>query len=193
MANTENRASRHYVSFIEVLYAVVVGETIFTYSEEFFSSPTTLSTFALFVTYCSIISSFIFWHGAIVEYPHKNSSRFFVDITVLIFYLHIIFNHSNIDALLVGFIGLYFLYLFWDFLTRIEHGRKASRLITSTINLCIVGIIYVVRELLVCLQISSLATDLFALVTLFLFIIISQVLDILRIYHRNKSHATLSD
>ena len=180
MANGETEASKHYVLFIDVLYAVVVGETIFTYGEELFNSPS-ISTLALVVTYISIISSFIFWHSAISKYPHKKPYRFFVDIIVLIVYLGIIFNHSDIDTLFCGFVILYFLYLLWDFLTRREHGKTASRLTTSTINLIVVISVFIMRQLLIYLQIPSTATDVVSLVILATFIIASQIQDILRV------------
>jgi hypothetical protein len=180
MANGETEASKHYVLFIDVLYAVVVGETIFTYGEELFNSLS-ISTLALVVTYISIISSFIFWHSAISKYPHKKPYRFFVDITVLVVYLGIVFNHSKIDTLFYGFVILYFLYLLLDFFTRREYGRGASRLTTSTINLIIVIAVFVIRQYLICLQIPSTTTDIFPLIVLATFIIISQMQDILRV------------
>lgn len=183
MANVETDASKHYVLFIDVLYAVVVGETIFTYGEELFNSPS-ISTLALIVTYISIISSFIFWHSAMSKYPHKKPYRFFVDMIVLIVYLGIIFNHSKIDTLFYGFVILYFLYLLWDFLTRREYGKAASRLTTSTVNLIMVISVFAIRQLLIYLQIfypqiPSIVTDAVPLVVLAASIIVSQVQDIL--------------
>jgi hypothetical protein len=188
MANSETEVSKHYVLFIDVLYAVVVGETIFTYGEELFNIPS-ISTLALVVTYISIISSFIFWHSAISNYPHKKPYRFFVDIIVLIVYLGIMFNHSKIDTLFYGFIILYFLYLLWDFLTRREHGKAASRLTTSAINLIVMISVFIMRQLLIYLQIlhpqiPSTVADVVPLVTLAAFIIVSQRQDILRVSMR---------
>jgi len=188
MASGETEASRHYVLFIDVLYAVVVGETIFTYGEELFnlfSSPS-VSALALVVTYISIISSFIFWHSAISKYPHKKPYRFFVDIIVLIIYLGIMFNHSKIDTLFYGFIILYCLYLLWDFLTRREYDKVVSRLTTSARNLIIVVSVFIMRQLLVYLQtlypqIPSTVTDVASLVVLAAFIIASQIQNIRRV------------
>lgn len=185
MANSETEASRHYVLFIDVLYAVVVGETIFTYGEELFNSPS-ISTLALIVTYISIISSFIFWHSAISKYPHKKPYRFFVDIIVLIVYLDIMFNHSKVDTLFYGFVTLYFLYLFWDLLTRREYDKTASRLKTSVINLVIMISVFAMRQLLFYLQTfypqsSTVFVDVTSLVVLAAFIIVSQIQDILKV------------
>lgn len=180
MVNSEVDTSKHYILFVDVLYAVVVGETIFAYGNELFSSLS-ISTFALVVTYVSIISSFIFWHSAISKFPHKKPYRFFVDILVLITYLGIVFNHPNIDTLFKGFVVLYFLYLIWDFLTRREYGKQASRLNTSTMNLGIVVVILVVHQFLTYLQIPSVATDIGSLTVLLAFIMASQYKDISRV------------
>jgi cytochrome c oxidase assembly factor CtaG len=185
MANSETEASKHYVLFIDVLYAVVVGETIFTYGEELFNIPS-ISTLALVVTYISIISSFIFWHNAISKYPHQKPYRFFVDIIVLIVYLGIMFNHSKVDTLFYGFAILYFLYLVWDFLTRREYDKTASRLKTSARNLIIMISVFIMRQLLIYLQtlypqISTIFVDVTSLVVLAAFILTSQIQDILKV------------
>lgn len=113
MATTETDDSKHYVLFIDVLYAVVVGETLFTYGEEIFGlfASYSISSIALIVTYVSIISSFIFWHKAISKYPHRNPLRFFVDIMVMVTYIGIVLNHTNLNVVFFGFVVLYSLYL----------------------------------------------------------------------------------
>jgi hypothetical protein len=192
MANNEAETSKNYVMFIDVLYAVVVGETIFTYGKELFNSLS-ISTFALFVTYVSIISSFMFWHKAISKFHHKRPYRFFVDIVVLVTYLGIVFNHANIDALFYGFIVLYSLYLLWDFLTRLEYGKQASRLTTSAINLVIVIVILGFRLFLIYKQIPSITIDITSLAVLLVFIVASQIKDILHVSKAKSTHQPKSN
>jgi hypothetical protein len=185
MANNEEKDSQKYVMFVDVLYAVVVGETIFSYGKELFSYPPTLATFALVVTYISIISSFMFWHNAISKFPHEKPYRFFVDIFVLVTYLGIVFNHQNIDALFLGFVILYSLYLIWDYLTIREYNKDVSRLKTSLINLGVVFTFCVIRLLLSYWQISATEIDVVFLSLIVTFIVVSQLRDIMHVQQLN--------
>lgn len=71
MAKQGIKDSLHYEIFIDILYAVVIGETIFEYGRELFD-PLAISTLAMITVYIAIISSWLFWHKAITRYPHKN-------------------------------------------------------------------------------------------------------------------------
>jgi len=175
----------HYEMFIDILYAVVVGEMIFTYGRELFD-PLTIPTLAMVIVYIAIISSWLFWHRAISRYPHKNPSRFFIDIIVLVTYLLMMLDHSNPDTVFLGFVILYLLFLVWDLLTRIEYGAGAGRLTSSSISLVLVLFIAIIRHLLLNFtQISSTILNSIFLFLLIAMIVISQEKDIARVSHKS--------
>ena len=143
---TETKPPNYYAVFVDVLYAVLVGETLFQFANEFLK-PLETSTFSLSVVYIALFSSWLYWHKAVVKYPHQNIGRFILDMLVLIIYLLMFFNHSNITGVFWGFTSLYFLFFVWAIFRVIEHPVQVQTLKTSLFFFIIMLLLMVVREL----------------------------------------------
>jgi hypothetical protein len=179
--NSSEESKLNYRIFVNILYAVVIGETIFEYANELLS--VSISTLALVVVYTGIISSWLFWNNAIDKYPHVSFKRFITDIIVLLSYMIMMKNHTNLDSVFIGFIFLYSLFVIWDFLTRLEHGAKSSRLKTSVINLIVISLVYATREIIFHYfeHIIRTHVNVVMLLILLIVIIVTQYMDIKRI------------
>ena len=164
----------NYPAFIEVLYAVIVGESLFVYGKELFS-PFLVSTWALVVTYMAIISSWLFWHAAVKLYSHNRIGRFIIDIFVLVTYLLIVLDHSNLYTVFFGFVFLYAFFLVWSIFTKKEQNIVANGIRDSSLNLIFGTLISISWVLLInYTQISTLILNYLFLIILATFIAITQ-------------------
>lgn len=92
----------------------------------------TISNFALFVAYISIILSWIGYHKTMEQYPFKigigGSRRFFMDLAIVFLYAALIYTRSNTLLYLAIFPIIYFFYWAWDVM--LNHEYKTH--VTST-------------------------------------------------------------
>lgn len=179
--SSPKKPNLNYQNFINILYAVVIGETIFEYANDLLSFSN--SALALLCIYAGIITSWFFWNKAISKYPHEKQWRFLVDIAVLIIYIVMMKNHSQPDYVFIGYVFLYMLFVVWDLLTRIRYGKKTSRLKTSFMNLLCVFSILAIRQVIFYFftLISESTVNTLALTTLIVIVLTTQILDIRRI------------
>jgi len=133
-SQSEKERSELFVKFIDVLFAVVIGQSFgFLSSAQGGASWVTnisqnviaLGDAVLF--YALIISSWIGYHASVKSLPIKNVSRFFVDVVLL-------FSYSLALANLKSFINTSFiisavftLYFLWGLIRLFEYADKNVR------------------------------------------------------------------
>ena len=119
----ERKLSDRLVSLVDIVFGVVFGLSIPTVfgSDTNITIPNswgnilTISNFALFVAYISIILSWIGYHKAMEQYPFKigvgGSRRFFMDPVNVFFYAGLIYAWRNTLLFLSIFSIIFLFYL----------------------------------------------------------------------------------
>lgn len=134
----ERKLSDRLVSLVDIVFGVVFGLSIPTVfgSDTNITIPNswvnilTISNFALFVAYISIILSWIGYHKAMEQYPFKigvgGSRRFFMDLAIVFLYAVLIYARSNTLLYLAIFPIIYLFYLAWDVMLNHEYRTHAT-------------------------------------------------------------------
>jgi fatty-acid desaturase len=73
--------SKHYVSFIDVMFGVMVAESFSSFKEELFAPSFTL--FVLLLSYFTILTSWLFYHRSVNKLAEKEPIRFGIDVIIL--------------------------------------------------------------------------------------------------------------
>ena len=99
----------HFVTFVEIFFAVVLGASILEPEIRALLFPpafTSLSFWSLTAVYFAAITSWMGWHKIIAEYPYSDSrigeARSIVDAIIVAVYAALLFFGSRIDNSLFG-------------------------------------------------------------------------------------------
>lgn len=129
--------SKTYVSFIDILFAVVLGQSfVLLTSKEYygtwFSSPYVhaFGLLTLLLVYGLIISSWVGYHQSVRAYPLQSIWRFFIDIILLFLYYFAFANAGNFGIVLMAITSSFLAYVFWGSI-RIYENRS-----NITLELC---------------------------------------------------------
>ena len=149
----------HFVTFVEIFFAVVLGASILEPEirallfPPAFASP---SFWALIAVYFTAITSWTGWHKSTTEYPYSDSrigeARSVVDAIIVAVYGALLFFGSRIDNslfwYLLGFVIVFVLYLVSGIMRRTEyHTKEASQtnlIVKHCIPLVIGAIAYII-------------------------------------------------
>ncbi len=110
-----------YVSFIDVLFAVVIGQSFVLltdpeYYSTWFAQPYAnafgLST--LLLVYALVITSWVGYHQSVDVYPLRSVGRFLIDIILLFLYYFAFANAKDFGAVLLAITFSYLMYVIWD-------------------------------------------------------------------------------
>lgn len=120
--NDEKETSEIYVRFIDILFAVVIGQSFgILVSQEGYKSwlsqpvENTFGIATFLLVYVLVITSWIGYHRSIKFYPIKSPLRFVVDIFLLFIYYVGFVNANNFEIIMAQVFPLSFLlYTVWD-------------------------------------------------------------------------------
>ncbi|MEW6143156.1 MAG: hypothetical protein AB1597_08435 [Chloroflexota bacterium] len=133
----EARGESHFVRFVEIFFAVVLGSSLLRFSDILFPpSISTPSFWALVVVYFAATTSWIGWHDSTTEYPYTQSTpglaRSVLDAAIVVVYAALLFLASQVERYLSwylwGFVFVFVMYLSVGLIRRAEHGPQASKL-----------------------------------------------------------------
>lgn len=140
----DTKVTPYPISFVEIIFAVVIGASIL-YFREFLFPPdvTSLSFWALFSAYFTAITSWFGWHKSTTNYPYTASRigqiRSALDAVIVVTYVALLCFGSKADNAIVGettsvrlylwgFVVVFLLYLVTGRVRIIEHRNpKASK------------------------------------------------------------------
>lgn len=156
-----------FVTFGEILFAVVLGASLIEFNEFLFPPVvSSLSFWALIVVYVAVITSWIGWHKSTSKYPYTDTilgmTRAVVDGLIIVLYVALLYFGSRVEASLMeylwAFFGVFLLYgISGGLRLRETHDPRASQfpkiLIHGGFMLVLVGIYKILL-----LQVSQLPT-----------------------------------
>jgi 5'(3')-deoxyribonucleotidase len=140
------RLSQYPITFVEIIFAVVIGASVL-YFHEFLFPPdlSSLSFWALCAAYFAAITSWFGWHKSTTEYSYTTSqvgqARSILDAIIVITYVSLLFFGSKAGSItasdaasarfwyLWGFVAVFSLYIVAGVVRRIEHhDPEASKI-----------------------------------------------------------------
>jgi 5'(3')-deoxyribonucleotidase len=125
-----DRFSRHFVTFVEIFFAVVLGASILAFNELLFPpDPASRSFWALIVVYFAAATSWIGWHDTVDNFPYTRSVtgylRALSDAVIVSTYAALLFFGSRVDSSLIyylwGFVAVFSLYYLSGIVRRAEY------------------------------------------------------------------------
>jgi len=133
--STDNKLSEIYVSFIDLLFAVVLGQSFIlisgedmlpTWVADFLNSIPVI--FNVLLVYALIITSWVGYHKSVIVLPIKSAYRFIVDV-ILLFLYYAAFRYVNsIESLTIIFSLIFCLYFVWNLIRYfIEYAQERSK------------------------------------------------------------------
>jgi succinate dehydrogenase hydrophobic anchor subunit len=132
--NTWEKISKTYVGFIDVLFAVVLGQTFVLlaapeYYSTWFASPfqNAFGLATLILVYALVITSWVGYHQSVENYPLKSVGRFLIDIVLLFLYYFAFANAKNFGAVLIAIALSFFAYMLWDSVRLYENRENLNK------------------------------------------------------------------
>lgn len=133
---------RHFITFVEIFFAVVLGASILEFYKFLFPPDLTSPSFWAIVTvYFVAVTSWIGWHKSVTEFPYTDSGagyiRSMLDAIIVGTYVALLFFGSNIDkvfsdsrnndALLYFLWGFFLIFLIYYISGRIRRAEYTER------------------------------------------------------------------
>lgn len=120
------KLSDKLTAFVNILFGVVIGQSISNYSDLILHPSLSLPFFALLTLYVTVILSWAGYHRALLRYPYRYSTvglgRLIIDILIVGVYAFLLFEigtikkqggAASLDGYFLGFFMVYLLYLFF--------------------------------------------------------------------------------
>jgi 5'(3')-deoxyribonucleotidase len=129
----DGRFSHHFVTFVEIFFAVVLGASILRFNEFLFPPDLTSRSFwALIVVYFAAVTSWTGWHSSVDKCPYTRSVagylRSLLDAVIVGTYAALLFFGSRVDSSLIyylwGFSAVFVLYFFSGMVRRAEYPER---------------------------------------------------------------------
>ncbi len=137
------KLTQHFVTFVEILFAVALGSSIWEFRTYLFhpnlQSP---SFWALVSVYFTAVTSWIGWHKSTTKYPYTNSRagyfRSILDAFIVATYVALLFFGSQVSFVanegkqslgfyLWGFVVVFGFYYVSGSVRKTEYGEEASK------------------------------------------------------------------
>lgn len=133
----DGRLPHHFVTFVEIFFAVVLGASILEFNEFLFPPDLTSRSFwALIVVYFAAVTSWTGWYSSVDKFPYTPSVagylRSLLDAVIVGTYAALLFFGSRVDSSLIyylwSFSAVFVLYLVSGMVRRAEyHDPEASQ------------------------------------------------------------------
>lgn len=139
----QKNRSKHYTSFIDILFAIVIGQTFV-----ILASPQGISTWIAepqgsiikiadtILGFALIVTSWIRYHSSVEKFPHKTPIRFTLDLALLLFYFLVFVYDDSFLAVSIIFLIVFSIYSIWNAIRFIEYREQAKeyRLLRRTLQ-----------------------------------------------------------
>jgi len=116
--------SKVYVSLIDVIFGIVIALSFVGIPpalQTAVRSPQSFSVWSLAVAYGMVATSWVSYHAAVRNQPHKTWFRFVLDL-LLVFDYFVLVNYSSVPRVVFSaYAAMFFLYFFWDALKWVEY------------------------------------------------------------------------
>ncbi len=133
-----HRISRNLVALVDIVFAVVVAQSLIRYEEIIFRPTWGLSFASIVLVYFTVVLSWVDYHVSMDRYPYSRNGmawwfRFFADLMIVGAYTYMLFAVREVDLsgtlarFLPGFAVVFLLYLISGVARRFEYDRGASR------------------------------------------------------------------
>jgi 5'(3')-deoxyribonucleotidase len=159
--HNDKKLLQYPITFVEIIFTVVIGASILRFNELLFPPAcTTLSFWALIVSYFTAITSWFGWHKSTSKYPYTDSGagrlRSVLDAIIVAAYVALLFFGSKVDELfnlyIWGFFSVFLLYLIVGVIRCIEyHDPTASeikKIIYHLIAMFVIAVAFTVSSTL---------------------------------------------
>lgn len=117
--------SKIYLNLADVIFGVIIAASFIDFKNILVPFTFSFETMMLLVAYIVVVLSWIGYHKAVAEKPHKNLLRFVIDLWLLFFYFYLIFTQEFKDFLIVHAI-IFGLYLLWVIIRHKEYPPSNS-------------------------------------------------------------------
>ena len=131
--SNKSNLSDIYVRFIDILFAVVLGQSFVLINSEdgfkpWFVDPwsNAFGIATLLLVYGLVITSWIGYHQSTRKYHLKNPLRFIIDVFLLFLYYVGFVNANNFEVINWVFVGAFLSYTLWDALRIVEYYKQES-------------------------------------------------------------------
>ena len=132
-----NSLPHHFVTFVEIFFAVVLGASIVEPEIRALLFPPAFASrsfWALIAVYFTAITSWTGWHKSTTEYPYRDcrigEARSVVDAIIVVVYGALLFFGSRIDNslfwYLLGFVVVFLLYLAAGVMRQADYHTKGA-------------------------------------------------------------------
>lgn len=131
LGEQEKQLSRYYVTFIDILYAVVLAQALSGISTSV-NLPQKLINmlslpFLLFIiSVVVVLTDWVVYHKAISLRPHKNPWRFFIDIVILFFFFQMARSYEVAPRFFYMTTGYFCADFLWTFVEFREYPEQKS-------------------------------------------------------------------
>jgi len=119
-----DRISESSVRLVDVVFAVIIGQSLVLVRDKIVSPDLSLGTGSLVLVYLTIILSWVGYHLSIMTYPYNKTvwsrTRAGMDIFILILYAYLIFVALDFHRVLVGLAAVFLLYVITGFVRQRE-------------------------------------------------------------------------
>lgn len=178
----EKKISDIYVRFIDILFAVVIGQSFVLINSEtnfrpWFAKPleNAFGIATILLVYGLVITSWIGYHRSTHVFPIRRPFRFVIDIVLLFFYYMGFVNAGDFELVTWVFFITFLLYVLWDVFRLAEYYDKKDslrellkRLVISAV---FAGVFFAVVEMFIYLK-ASVAGIQWAFFVVILFLLI---------------------
>jgi len=131
--------SDRLVQLIDIVFAVVIAESLARYSDEIVGLSPLRTLVALLGVYVVTVSSWWFYYVSMKKYPYKETrfgiARFVVDLFTVVLYVYLLYSVAQIERgdnvvrYVSGFPFVFVAYIVSGILRRLEYNQpRASRL-----------------------------------------------------------------
>ena len=127
-------ASKTYVGLVDVLFAVILGQSFALHRSEqgfkpYITQPleNAFVVATLLLAYGLVITSWIGYHKSVQAYPVRSPFRFVIDVSLLFLYYFAFVNISNFEAFILILFCCFLLYSGWDATRIYEYFDKLKQ------------------------------------------------------------------
>lgn len=114
-----------YLDLADVIFGVIIAASFLSFQSTLVPFKFNFTSMMLLSAYFTVVLSWIGYHKAVEDKPHKNVSRFVIDLILLYFYFYLIFT-NNIKDFLGVLAAIFLLYLIWVVLRNNEYKKETQ-------------------------------------------------------------------
>jgi len=120
--------SKIYVLAIQIIFGVIIGVSLINYSVELVPIAFSFEQAMVLIAFSTVMVSLIGYSITIKARPHRNFSRFVIDLILLYFYFQLIYSPlQSFEYFLLWFPLIFGLYVLWQYLEAKEYKSISAK------------------------------------------------------------------